>query len=199
MSTLLDELQQGHVPHYLSEIALTEELEPQQLIQGVSEGKIVVPRNRKHKTAQAIAIGSGTSVKVNANIGTSPSACDFEHEIDKAKTAVASGADAIMDLSIAGDAPAFRRKIMEELPVTLGTVPLYEAMSSCRGPEDLNLEKFLNTVKQQAEEGVDFMTIHAGLRQQHLALLNTRELGVVSRGGAVMAQWMRCHGRENFL
>ena len=199
MSTLLDELQQGIIPPYLQEIARKEELNQQQLIKNIRQGRVVIPRNRNHQYLQPIAIGTGSSVKVNANVGTSPSSCEFEHEIEKAEIAVTSGADAVMDLSIAGDAAAFRTRILQELPVTLGTVPLYEAMSDCQKPEELTVEKFLNTVRQQAEEGVDFMTIHAGLRRQHLSLLETRELGVVSRGGAVMVQWMRCHQKESFL
>ena len=146
-----------------------------------------------------IAIGKDTRIKINANIGTSPSGCGFEHEMDKVKAAIASGADTVMDLSIAGNMSGFRSRITEELSIPLGTVPLYEAMLGVDNPEDITFNRFLHIMEKQAEEGVDFMTIHAGMQRKHLSLIEKRVLGVVSRGGSIIARWMRHHNTENFL
>ncbi len=198
MSTLIDELKNGERPGFLSQIAIHESMDEEILVDRVLAGRIVICRNRRHRF-DPIAIGAGTRIKVNANIGTSPTQCDFEDEIIKVKAAVDAGADTVMDLSIAGDIGGFRRRVTEACNVTLGTVPIYEAMIGLTHPSELTLDRFMKVMQKQAEEGVDFMTIHSGLLWEHLPSAQKRVLGVVSRGGSIMVAWMRHHRRESFL
>ena len=190
MSTIIEALQKGTVPRYISQLSEAENIQPSQFIQSIIKGHVVVPRNNRHGALTPVAIGRDTRVKINANIGTSPASCDFENEIQKLQAAIAAGADAVMDLSIAGNSSDFRKRIIEEFDITLGTVPIYDAMIGLDTTDKLNFSHFLRIVEKQAEEGVDFMTIHAGLLSKHLPLIERRTLGVVSRGGAIMAQWM---------
>ncbi len=199
MSTIIDDLKRGDVPDYIKKIAKDEYMDTKTLISGIISGYIVIARNNLHKKLDPIAIGKGTRIKVNANIGTSPTLCDFENEIGKVKAAIDSGADAVMDLSIAGDISCFRKRITDQHNITLGTVPIYEAMIGLDNPEQLTIENFLSVIEKQAKENVDFMTIHAGLLKEHIPLAEKRVLGVVSRGGSIIVQWMRDHQRENFL
>ncbi len=198
MSTLIDELKNGERPGFLSQIASHESLNEDTLIERVLSGRIVICRNRRHRF-DPIAIGAGARIKVNANIGTSPTQCDFENEIIKVKTAVDAGADTVMDLSIAGDISGFRRRVTEACNVTLGTVPIYEAMIGLNHPSEMTPDRFLTVMQKQAEEGVDFMTIHSGLLWEHVPFAQQRVLGVVSRGGSIMVAWMQHHQRESFL
>ncbi len=198
MSTLIDELKKGQRPGFLSQIASHESLDEETLIERVLSGRVVICRNRRHEF-DPIAIGAGTRIKVNANIGASPTQCDFEDEIVKVKAAIGAGADTVMDLSIAGDIGGFRSRVLDECNITLGTVPVYEAMIGLPHPSELTLDRFLKVMQKQAEEGVDFMTIHSGLLWEHLPSVKNRVLGVVSRGGSIMAAWMKHHQRESFL
>jgi len=199
MSTVVDELKRGDIPAFIHKISEDEGIDQQQLIQDVIDGYVVVSRNNRHTELDPIAIGKGTRIKVNANIGTSPTLCDFEEEMQKVKVSIDSGADAVMDLSIAGNIGRFRKAIAEECNITLGTVPIYEAMIGLEGPEELTIDRFLNVIRKQAEEKVDFMTIHAGLLQRHIPFADDRKIGVVSRGGSIMVNWMRRHQKESFL
>jgi phosphomethylpyrimidine synthase len=199
MSTIIEALQKGSVPPYIPLLSEAERIQPSQFIQSIIKGHVVVPRNNRHGALTPVAIGRDTRVKINANIGTSPASCDFENEIQKLKAAISAGADAVMDLSIAGNSSAFRKRIIEEFDITLGTVPIYDAMIGLDTTDKLNFSHFLRIVEKQAEEGVDFMTIHAGLLSKHLPLIERRTLGVVSRGGAIMAQWMKRQKKESFL
>jgi phosphomethylpyrimidine synthase len=199
MSTLIEALQKGNVPPHVPLLAEAESISMSQFIQSIIRGHVVVPRNNRHGALSPVAIGKDTSVKINANIGTSPASCDFENEILKLKAAISAGADAVMDLSIAGNSSDFRKRIIEEVDITLGTVPIYDAMIGLDTTDKLNFSHFLRIVEKQAAEGVDFMTIHAGLLSQHLPLIERRTLGVVSRGGAIMAQWMKHQKKESFL
>ncbi len=199
MSTIIDDLKRGDIPDFIEKIAKDEYMDTKTLISSIISGHIVIARNNLHKKLNPIAIGKGARIKVNANIGTSPTLCDFENEIGKVKAAIDSGADAVMDLSIAGDISCFRKRITDEHNITLGTVPIYEAMIGLDNPEQLTIENFLSVIEKQAKENVDFMTIHAGLLKEHISLAEKRVLGVVSRGGSIIVQWMRGHQRENFL
>ncbi|QTA77895.1 Phosphomethylpyrimidine synthase [Desulfonema limicola] len=198
MTTLIDQLKQGDIPAFIDKIANDEGISPQTMIDDIIKGCVVICRNNRHDF-NPIAIGRGTRVKINANLGTSPSQCDFTNEINKVKAAIESGAHTIMDLSIAGDISSFRQTLAHEFDITLGTVPLYEAMAVAGSPEKLNIEIFLEIMEKQALEKVDFMTIHSGLLQKHIPFTEKRVLGVVSRGGSVMVQWMQCHQKESFL
>jgi len=199
MSTIIEALQKGNVPPYIPILSEAESIQLPQFIQSIIKGHVVVPRNNRHGALSPVAIGRGARVKINANIGTSPASCDFENELQKLKASIAAGADAVMDLSIAGNSSAFRKRIIEEFDITLGTVPIYDAMIGLDTTDKLNFSHFLQIVEKQAEEGVDFMTIHAGLLSKHLPLIERRTLGVVSRGGAIMAQWMKHQKMESFL
>ena len=200
MSTLIHRLHRGEIPEYFPALAALEEVSPSFLEEEVFRGTLVIPRNNRRKGPFVpVAIGKNMRIKVNANLGTSPERCDFTEEMKKVRKAVSAGADALMDLSIPGRSGAFRRQIMEEFGIPLGTVPLYQAAGEGTSPEDLSFEDFAEVLRAQAEEGVDFMTIHAGLRKEHLPLLEGRLLGVVSRGGSLLVSWMRRHGKENFL
>jgi phosphomethylpyrimidine synthase len=199
MSTIIEALQKGSVPQYIQILSEAESIQLPQFIQSIIKGHVVVPRNNRHGALSPVAIGRGARVKINANIGTSPASCDFENELQKLKASIAAGADAVMDLSIAGNSSAFRKRIIEEFDITLGTVPIYDAMIGLDTTDKLNFSHFLQIVEKQAEEGVDFMTIHAGLLSKHLPLIERRTLGVVSRGGAIMAQWMKHQKMESFL
>lgn len=199
MSTLIDLLKQGNIPEDIGVVSDAENIPASQLMDDIIRGCVVIPKNIRHKALTPVAIGRGTSVKINANIGTSPTTCDFENEILKLQAAVTAGADAVMDLSIAGNSAAFRKRIIEEFDIMLGTVPIYDAMIGLTHTDKLNFSRFLRIVEKQAEEGVDFMTIHAGLLSQHLPLIEKRTMGIVSRGGAIIAQWMKHQGKESFL
>jgi phosphomethylpyrimidine synthase len=199
MSTIIDDLKQNKKHNFMDKLATSEGFKVQNLIDEVIKGTVVIPRNNRHHKLSPIAIGKNTRIKINANIGTSPTHCDFDYEIEKARTATQSGADTIMDLSIAGDVSALRKRIVNELDITLGTVPIYEAMIGLNDPSRLNIDHFLKVIERQAKEKVDFMTIHAGLLKKHIPLLKERVLGVVSRGGSILVHWMEHHEKENFL
>ena len=199
MSTIIETLQKGNIPPHISQLSETESIEPPQFIQSILKGHVVVPRNNRHGALTPVAIGRDTRVKINANIGTSPASCDYENELQKLEAAISAGADAVMDLSIAGNSAAFRKRIIDEFDITLGTVPIYDAMIGLDATDKLSFSHFLRIMEKQAEEGVDFMTIHAGLLSRHLPLIEKRTLGVVSRGGAIMAQWMKHQKKESFL
>ncbi|MEZ4528749.1 MAG: phosphomethylpyrimidine synthase ThiC [Desulfobacterales bacterium] len=198
MTTLIDDLKQGNVPSFIHTTAADEGITPENLAKDILAGYTVICRNNRH-LFDPIAIGKGTRIKVNANIGTSPARCDFDREIQKVRLAVDAGADTVMDLSIAGNTAQFRRRILQECNITLGTVPVYEAMTGPDRPEDLDIDAFVRIMEKQAEEGVDFMTIHAGLRKEHIPLIQKRVMGVVSRGGSAIVRWMKSHGKESFL
>lgn len=163
------------------------------------KGRIVIPRNVMHQAITPIAIGNGMRVKINANIGTSPAHCDEAVEIRKVEAAIRAGADTIMDLSIAGDVSALRRRILETFDIPVGTVPIYEAVIGLNATDELSFDRFLRVMESQAREGVDFMTIHAGLLKRHLPFVADRVMGIVSRGGAIIAQWMKHRNTESFL
>jgi phosphomethylpyrimidine synthase len=200
MSTLIEKLQRGEIPSYFSALGEYEEVSPSRLAGEILRGTVVIPRNNRRKGPfLPVAVGKNMRVKVNANVGTSPEKRNFAEEMEKVRRAVAAGADALMDLSIPGTNGAFRRQIMEHFGVPLGTVPLYQAAGEEGAAEKLSFSRFAEVMRAQAEEGVDFMTIHAGFRKEHLPLVEKRLLGVVSRGGSLMMAWMRRHDRESFL
>ena len=200
VSTLIEKLQRGEIPPYFSALGEYEEVSPSWLAEEILRGTVVVPRNnRRRGPFLPVAVGKNMRVKVNANVGTSPEKRDFSGEVEKVRRAVAAGADALMDLSIPGTNSAFRRQIMENFGVPLGTVPLYQAAGEEGATEKLSFSSFAKVLRTQAEEGVDFMTIHAGLLKEHLPLVEKRLLGVVSRGGSLMMDWIRQHDQESFL
>jgi phosphomethylpyrimidine synthase len=161
---------------------------------------LVIPANSLHiKTnLKPVGIGRALRTKINANIGTSSVSSEVVAEIEKMKVALEAGADAIMDLSTGGDLDDTREKLLAQCPVPFGTVPIYQVIQG-RNVEDINEKIILDGFKKQAEQGVDFFTIHAGVLKEHLSLLETRVGGIVSRGGALLAKWMLYHNKQNPL
>jgi phosphomethylpyrimidine synthase len=167
----------------------------------LAAGRLVIPANRLHLAGKAspldpVAIGRAVSTKINANIGASPVSSCKEQELIKLRLAVQYGADAVMDLSTGGDLDETRTYLIERTSVPVGTVPIY-SMIVDRPVEELTVDGMLATIRKQAEQGVDFFTIHAGIRREHLPLVGRRKMGIVSRGGSLLAKWMVHHGREN--
>ena len=181
-------------------VALREGVPVQVVLDELANGRAVLPANVNHPESEPMIIGSRFLVKVNANIGNSSVSADIDTEVDKLLTAVMYGADTVMDLSTGRDIVKTREAILRRSPVPIGTVPIYEALQRVGGnPRELGWEVFRDTMVAQAESGVDYMTIHAGLRIAHIPLTVSRVTGIVSRGGSIMATWCLAHHRENFL
>jgi phosphomethylpyrimidine synthase len=172
-----------------------------ELVRGeIAAGRLVIPANVIHlkSNLKPAGIGRVLKTKVNANIGTSSIRCSVKAEIKKMRVAIEAGADAVMDLSTGGDLDAIRRELLTHCAVPFGTVPIYQVMES-RDVGDVDAKVILKTIEKQAKQGVDFFTIHAGVLKEHLPLLAGRVMGIVSRGGALLAQWMLHHSKQNPL
>src|ERR1700732_3128873 len=180
-------------------IAHREKLTPELVRAEVARGRMIIPANINHPELEPMAIGVESLCKINANIGNSAVTSNIDEELKKLHTAVHYGADTVMDLSTGGDIPTIREAIIRHSPVPIGTVPIYEAISRVKRVEDLNKNVMLEVIEEQAEQGVDYMTIHAGVLVQYLPLISKRITGIVSRGGAILAQWMAHHHKQNFL
>ncbi len=173
------------------------------ILQGLADGTIVVPANRVREVRKPCGIGRGLRVKVNANLGTSPQAIDYEGELEKVAAAVAAGADTVMDLSTGGDINRLRERVLAASDVPVGTVPIYEAAVTTGGEDGkitaMTGEGMLAAIENQARQGVDYMTVHAGVNLRTLEALrqSPRLLGAVSRGGSFLLEWMIVHGEEN--
>jgi len=166
----------------------------------LARGRAVIPCNINHPESEPMIIGRNFLVKVNANIGNSATASNVEEEVDKLVWAIRWGADTVMDLSTGDNIHETREWILRNSPVPIGTVPLYQALEKVNGKaEDLSWELFRDTLIEQAEQGVDYFTIHAGLRLAYVPLTANRLTGIVSRGGSIMAKWCLAHHRESFL
>ncbi len=166
----------------------------------IANGRAVLPLNINHPEAEPMILGRNFLTKINANIGNSSVASTAAEEVDKMVWAIRWGADTVMDLSTGAGIHNIREWIMRNAPVPIGTVPIYQALEKTSGiAEDLTWELFKDTLIEQAEQGVDYWTIHAGLRLSHIPLTAERVTGIVSRGGAVMAKWCLAHHKENFL
>lgn len=185
----------------IKEVAKKEQLDPEVLAESIAQGQAVIPFNSLRQNGEYVGIGKNLTIKINANIGTSKDKANLKEELNKVKVALEAGADAVMDLSTFGNLPLIRKKIREQCSKPLGTVPIYETIASTTPKSFLNLkaEEFLETVKRQAEEGVDFFTIHAGITRKTLQMLTKlpRVTGIVSRGGAFIAAWMFKNDAEN--
>jgi len=177
-------------------LAKKEGLSLSRLQNGLKSGSIVAVRNAK-RDVEPIAIGAGTRVKINANIGTSPDVSDIKQEIEKAHIAVEAGADTLMDLSIGGDIDAVRKKILKETNVPLGTVPIYQAFLEKR--LEMDSESILKVIERQCKDGVDFLTIHSGITKDVVGGLKSRLIPITSRGGSFLAAWMIKNEQENPL
>jgi phosphomethylpyrimidine synthase len=190
---------QGVITEEMTFVAAREKIEPELVRSEIARGRAIIPANINHKSLEPMGIGIAFKCKINANIGNSAVTSEVQQELDKLHHAVHYGSDTVMDLSTGGDIPTIRKAIIEASPVPVGTVPIYEAISRIKRTEDLTAELMLEVVEEQAEQGVDYMTIHAGVLREFVPLVRERITGIVSRGGALMAQWMGAHKKENFL
>src|ERR1700674_4853015 len=189
----------GVITEEMEFVARREKIEPELVRSEVARGRAIIPANVHHRSLEPMGIGVAFRCKINANIGNSAVTSEIAQELEKLHRAVHYGSDTVMDLSTGGDIPAIRRAIIEASPVPVGTVPIYEALSRVKRTEDLTAEIMLEVIEEQAEQAVDYMTIHAGVMREFLPLVRDRITGIVSRGGALMAQWMAAHHKENFL
>ncbi|GAA1457697.1 phosphomethylpyrimidine synthase ThiC [Williamsia maris] len=181
-------------------IAAREGVEPELVRSEVARGRAVIPANHRHPECEPMIIGKAFAVKVNANIGNSAVTSSVAEEVEKMVWATRWGADTIMDLSTGDDIHLTREWIMRNSPVPVGTVPIYQALEKCKGdPTTLTWEMYRDTVIEQAEQGVDYMTVHAGVLLRYVPLTARRVTGIVSRGGSIMAAWCLAHHEESFL
>ncbi len=187
----------GTVTEEMRRAAEREGVEPAFVRDEIAAGRAVLPANLAHVELDPAVVGIHFRCKINANLGNSAAASDGQAELRKMAVALKHGADAVMDLSTGGDIPGVRNVLLRACPAPFGTVPLYEALARAGSIEAIEPDLLLQVVEEQARQGVDFMTIHAGLLRAHLPLVRKRLTGIVSRGGAILAHWMLRHGKEN--
>jgi phosphomethylpyrimidine synthase len=174
-------------------------LAPELIRAEVARGRLVIPANKVHRAGrlEPMGIGIATRCKINANIGNSAVTSKIDDELEKLHTAVHLGADTVMDLSTGGDLDRIRQAIIAASPVPIGTVPIYQCIKDVKETKDLTPQQMLDMVEHQARQGVDYMTIHAGVLIEYVPLTKNRITGIVSRGGALMAEWMIAHHQQN--
>src|SRR5450631_1066648 len=190
---------QGRITEEMEFVAEREQLDPETVRAEIAIGRMIIPANIHHTNLEPMCIGVASCCKINANIGNSSTTSDIDEEVGKLRDSIRYGADTVMDLSTGGDIPRIRKAILENSPVPIGTVPIYEALSRVRRVEDLNIQVMLEVIEEQAQQGVDYMTIHAGVLVQYIPLTTRRVTGIVSRGGAILAEWMVKNHRQNLL
>ncbi len=192
---------QGVITEEMRYVAEREQLPPELIRAEVARGRMIIPANINHENLEPMGIGIAARCKVNANIGASPNSSDIEKELEKLSLALKYGADTVMDLSTGGgNLDEIRTAIIQNSPVPVGTVPVYQALESVHGNLDkLGPEDFLHVIEKHAQQGVDYMTIHAGILLEHLPLVKNRLTGIVSRGGGIIARWMLHHHKQNPL
>ena len=197
--TQLEQAIQGTITPEMEIVARAERLNPEWVRAEVAAGRLVVPANENHLCRGLVVagIGAGCRTKINANLGNSPLSGSLECELRKVFCAIELGADTVMDLSTGPRIDEIRVKILDSVQVPVGTVPLYQAIEELDDVVDLTPEKFLEVVERQACQGVDYMTVHCGLLREMVPMAARRVTGVVSRGGSLVARWMKVHGKEN--
>src|SRR5580693_8913041 len=183
----------------MQHVARRENISPELVRSEVARGRMIIPANIRHTNLEPMAIGVASMCKINSNIGNSAVTSNIDEELEKLRYSVKYGADTVMDLSTGGDVPRIRQAIIDASPVPIGTVPIYEALSRVRRLEDLSASLMLEVIEEQAQQGVDYMTIHAGVLVQHIPLAARRITGIVSRGGSILAEWMVKNHRQNML
>ena len=192
----------GDITPEMEFVAKREDLSPELIRDEVAAGRMVIPANTVHAAGalEPMAIGIAAKCKINANIGNSAVTSNVGEELDKLHTAVHFGADTVMDLSTGKDIDNIRRKIIDKSPVPIGTVPIYQMLEELGGNiEDMTAQHFLDMCEHQAKQGVDYMTVHCGVKLEHLHLSANRVTGIVSRGGSLIAKWMMVHKKQNPL
>ena len=199
--TQIEEARRGNVTPEMQHVARREDLAPELVRSEVARGRMVIPANTEHLRLglEPMGIGIKAKCKINANIGNSAVTSDVDNELAKLKMAVDLGADTVMDLSTGGNIDAIRQTIIAASPVPIGTVPMYQAIQQVKSVADLTERMLLDMVEHQARQGVDYMTIHAGILRDYIPLTAHRVTGIVSRGGSLIAQWMVLHKKENPL
>jgi phosphomethylpyrimidine synthase len=202
MATQLEQARAGTITPEMEYVAQRELLEPALVRDEVARGRMVIPANRVHLAGrlEPMAIGIAAKTKINANIGNSAVTSDIAGELEKLHTAVHFGSDTVMDLSTGKDIDRIREAIIAASPVPIGTVPIYQMLEELGGEiEDMRPQHFLDMVEHQAQQGVDYMTVHCGVLLEHLHLTMGRITGIVSRGGSLIAKWMMTHRQQNPL
>ncbi len=190
----------GTITQEMEFAAIREGFKPEYVRDEVAAGRAIIPANINHAELEPCVIGKKFLTKINANIGNSAVASSVEEEVGKMIWAIRWGADTVMDLSTGPDIHETREWIIRNAPVPIGTVPIYQALEKAGGrPEELTWDLFARTLEEQAEQGVDYMTIHAGVRLAAVPLAANRATGIVSRGGSILASWCLAHHEENFL
>jgi phosphomethylpyrimidine synthase len=198
--TQLHYARQGVTTEEMRFVAVRENVDVEFVRSEVARGRAIIPANIRHPELEPMIIGRNFLVKINANIGNSAVASSIDEEVEKLRWATRWGADTVMDLSTGKDIHATREWIVRNSPVPIGTVPIYQALEKVKGKaEELNIDVFLETLEEQAEQGVDYFTIHAGVLLRYVPMTAKRVTGIVSRGGSIMAKWCLHHHRENFL
>ncbi|MFE1406920.1 phosphomethylpyrimidine synthase ThiC [Streptomyces sp. NPDC058770] len=198
--TQLAYARRGEITPEMEYVAIREDVEPEMVREEIAAGRAVLPANVNHPETEPMIIGKRFLVKVNANIGNSAVTSSIEEEVEKMTWATRWGADTVMDLSTGRNIHTTREWVLRNSPVPIGTVPLYQALEKVDGKaEELTWEIYRDTVVEQAEQGVDYMTVHAGVRLPYVPLTARRKTGIVSRGGSIMAAWCLAHHKESFL
>ena len=195
--TQISRARAGEITPEMVKVAEVEYLNPEFIRDEVAAGRIVIPANVHHENLIPVGIGKALRTKINANIGNSTLTSCPSLEVEKLQTALRYGADTVMDLSTGDNICEIRNAIIAGSVAPIGTVPIYEALGLVDDPMQLDIELLLDVVKRQAEQGVDYMTIHAGLLKEHVPAAMKRLLKIVSRGGAITAQWMSHHNKQN--
>jgi phosphomethylpyrimidine synthase len=195
----------GVVTKEMKRVAKEEGISPERLREKIASGRVVILANRNHRGVRPVGIGEGLRIKVNTNLGTSSDHVDLEEELKKLEVSIQAGTDAVMDLSTGGDIDAIRKEIIRHSPIPVGTVPIYEAaieaVKKRKALAKMRIEDLFEVIERQAEEGVDFITVHCGVTRSAVERLRRtrRLLGVVSRGGSFLIEWMIYNGKENPL
>ncbi|MHC4563122.1 MAG: phosphomethylpyrimidine synthase ThiC [Planctomycetota bacterium] len=201
--TQLQQAKDGVITPQMQRVAQRENVAPELIRDEIAAGRLVIPANRIHlaggegkAAVDPVGIGRAVSTKINANIGASPDSSCEQLELEKLTWAIRYGADAVMDLSTGGNLDHIRQTMIDHSSIPVGTVPMY-SMIVDKPIEELTTDDILETMRKQAAQGVDFFTIHAGLLRKHIPLAMKRKMGIISRGGSLLAKWMTHHGREN--
>lgn len=199
-TTQMDAARKGITTTEMETVAAKEKMDLEKLKKLISLGKVVIPANKNHKNLISEGIGEGLRTKINVNLGISKDCCDVDLEIQKVEHALALKAEAIMDLSCFGKTREFRKKLIEMSTAMIGTVPIYDAVGFYdKDLKDITVDEFFRVVEEHAKDGVDFMTIHAGLNKATAEKIkpNSRLTGIVSRGGSLLFAWMKMNNQEN--
>ena len=201
--TQLLQARTGQITDEMKRVAENESVSPEILREAIAKGELVIPANRLRLNGEhpfdPMGVGRMLRVKINANIGTSSSDHKLDEELVKVDTALHYDCEFLMDLSTGPELDLIRSRILANWPRPIGTVPIYQAASEVGDPNELTAEGLLKSIEEQAKQGVDFMTIHAGLKREHFPFIAKRLAGVVSRGGAILTRWMSFHNKENPL